>query len=144
MDTAIKQEIDRFLEKKPFHFAKRIKQDKEGNSFIIAFLYKRKDEIVYSGDIAKETCVSTARIAASVNKLEELGYITRKTSKLDARKTQIKLTNKGLNRAKQLEDELYSFLEKLINELGIDKFRQFMSLSSEINECVVKILQGGD
>ena len=76
--------------------------------------------------------------------VEELGYITRKTSKLDARKTQIKLTNKGLNRAKQLEDELYSFLEKLINELGIDKFRQFMSLSSEINECVVKILQGGD
>ena len=142
MDDHLENYLKQFCKRKPFRFMNRIKKENEGLNFIIGFLFVRQDKIVYAGDLAMETNVSTARVAAAINKLVRLGYVERKKSKKDARKTEIKLTYKGLEKAQLMHEKFYDFIGKIIAKMGTEKFEQFIQLSNEINDCAVEIIQG--
>ena len=60
-----------FSEINPYRCIKRINPNNEGVGFVMAYLYKNRDKTICAGDLAKALNVSTARVAAALNKLEE-------------------------------------------------------------------------
>ncbi len=137
--------LKQLCEANSFAFMNHIKKDKQGLKFIIGCLYISKDKKVYAGDLAKISCVSTARIAATINKLEKLGLVVRLQSKEDARKTEIKLTNLGIQKAIEMKKHLLNFLQKIVDDIGIEDFKQYVEISKKINFSAAKIIkESGD
>lgn len=79
-----------------------------------------------SGDMAKETGVSTARIATAINTLEKKGYVYRQGAEDDARKVVIHLTEQGEeaieDRKKSVEKMIAPMLANLSEEESMQLF----------------------
>lgn len=88
--------------------------------FLILNLLELKNDSLSAGEIASLLKVSTARVAVAINNLEKKDLVKREKSKDDARKTIIKLTEKGKNiceeNQKRIKNETLIFLQKLTNE----------------------------
>ena len=111
--------IAKIQENAPLHFMKKMKKDREGTGFILSYLYCHKDKAVYSKDLATDCRLSTARIAAALNGLEESGLIERTDCPEDKRKTLVKLTESGIEKCIQLKEEMYTFCGKVIEDKRI-------------------------
>lgn len=87
---------------------------------LILNLLELKNDSLSAGEIASLLKVSTARVAVAINTLEKKGLVKREKSKEDARKTIIKLTEKGKNiceeNQKRIKNETLIFLQKLTND----------------------------
>ena len=89
-----------------------------GKYAILKKLYE-SDEVVASGDLARDVGVSTARIAAALNTLEEERLITRVKSDEDGRITIINLTKEG---EKSFIEQRNLFIKSVIHFLNkLDK-----------------------
>lgn len=130
----------RIQENAPLSFMKNFRRNKEGTGFILSYLYVHKDKAIYSKDLARDCRLSTARIAAALNGLEEDGYIERKTCSTDKRKTLVKLTEKGEEKCNKLKTDMIMFCGKVIDEVGLDKVNEYITLCKEINEAALAIL----
>lgn len=87
---------------------------------LILNLLELKNDSLSAGEIASLLKVSTARVAVAINTLEKKDLVKREKSKEDARKTIIKLTEKGKNiceeNQKRIKNETLIFLQKLTND----------------------------
>lgn len=89
-----------------------------GKYAILKKLYE-SDEVVASGDLARDVGVSTARIATALNTLEEERLITRVKSDEDGRITIINLTKEG---EKSFIEQRNLFIKSVIHFLNkLDK-----------------------
>lgn len=132
--------LARIQENAPLSFIRNFTRNKEGTGFILSYLYVHKDKTVYSKDLARDCRLSTARIAAALNNLEEGGFIERKTCSTDKRKTLVNLTNKGEEKCKKLKEDMLGFCGKVIDEVGLDRVNEYIALCKEINEAALEIL----
>ena len=87
-----------------------------GESFILQFL-ARHDGLVLPGAISHEMNISSARITAILNSLENKGLLTREIDPGDRRRILIRLTAAGKDKARQCRqahlDETVSMLRLL-------------------------------
>lgn len=92
----------------------------KGLILILNLLECQKESLLSAGEIASLLNVSTARVAVAINNLEKKGLVIREKSQEDARKTIIKLTEKGKNiceeNQKRIKKETLIFLQKLTND----------------------------
>ena len=130
----------RIQENAPLSFMMKFRRNKEGTGFILSYLYIHKDKTIYSKDLARDCRLSTARIAAALNGLEEDGYIERKTCSTDKRKTLVKLTAKGEDKCNKLKEEMLGFCGKVIDEVGLNRVNEYITLCKEINDAALAIL----
>lgn len=91
----------------------------KGEDFMLACVAKNGGTIM-PGEIARAVGVSTARVAAFLNAVENKGYIRRESVEGDRRKIQVVLTDAGFEkvqseRRKSLE-RMMAFLERLGEE----------------------------
>jgi len=133
--------LAKIQENAPFSILDKLKKNNEGAGFILNYLNRHKEQTVYSKDLAQESGVSTARIAAALCALEKGGLIERKACKDDKRKTIVKLTEKGFAKCESIEKEIVVFFGKIIEKVGYEKCNEYVDLCKEINDAAIEVLE---
>ena len=100
-------------------------------------LYLREAEgVVYSGDLARELNVSTARIAVLLKNMEKNGLLTRSASRKDARRTIIALTPAGIAQVDEMREHILDAAELLIERVGKDDLDEFLRISMKMKNAL--------
>lgn len=120
---------------RPRSFFGKIEEVQKGTGFILGYLTDAKGTVV-AGDLAKELNVSTARIAALLNKLEKNGYVTRSTSAEDARRTVVEITPKGAALVAELREHILDKTMRLIDQVGKQDLEEFLRISRKIKAAL--------
>lgn len=92
----------------------------------------RDNPSVCSGDLARETGVSTARIARCLNTLVEKGYVERVGEKKDGRKVLVKLTLSGEKALEERENYIVETLKNSFDNLTEEEIIHFFGLLKKL------------
>lgn len=122
------QQIFRLKNRKTF--VDMIEEGYKGMFVILRIV--RDNSSVCSGDLARETGVSTARIARALNTLEEKGFIERISEKNDGRKVLIKLTSSGEKALEERESYIVKTLKKAFENLTEEEIIHFFELLKKL------------
>lgn len=106
-----------------------------GTGFVLAYL-EGSDGEVFAGDLAKELKVSTARIAALLNKLEEKGLVERSRSAQDARRTVVSITPKGAVYTAGIREQMLDKVEILFDKVGKEDLKEFLRICAKITKAL--------
>ena len=115
----------------------KVEEVDRGTGFVLAYLEDSNGEVI-AGDLARELKVSTARIAALLNKLEEKGWIERSRSEQDARRTVVKITPAGTTYLAELKEQLLEKVEILIEKVGKEDLKEFLRICAKITQALEK------
>ena len=108
---------------------------KRGAYFVLNYLVKHNKEVI-SADLSNSLNVSTARMTKLLQKLEKKNLILKQKSIADARKIIVTITEKGKKMLSNLKEMMLQLIDKLIEEIGEEKFEKFILLSSEIQNTI--------
>lgn len=120
---------------KPQPFIEKFSQVERGTYFVLGHLSHSENEVI-SSDLSNALNVSTARMAKLLNNMEKKGLIIKINSLKDARKTIIKLTEKGKKISKLHEDTLDNLTMFLIEKVGFDDMKEFIRISYKIKNSI--------
>lgn len=118
----------------PRSFFGKIDEIQRGTGFVLVYLRETAHEVV-AGELARELCVSTARIAALLKTMEKNGLIVRQSSKEDARLTVVKITRAGIEFSEQMREQILAKVELLIEKVGREELEEFIRISYKIREA---------
>lgn len=111
----------------------KLNEAMHGELFVLNFVAKHNNTTIPS-DIKKEMCISSARIAAVLNGLEDKGLITRQIDSADRRRTIIKLTPAGKEKADESIKEILNMTKGVLEYLGEDDAKNFVRIIGRIVE----------
>ena len=101
-----------------------------GETFVLYYLEKQGSAV--PGEISDAMGISSARMAAALNGLDDKGYITREIDKEDRRKIIVNLTAAGKQRAHQLIKEHMSHISEMLEMLGEADAREYVRIMVKI------------
>ena len=128
--------IKKLKENKPAKVFKKVSDDLDsGVRFVLLYLKDNKGE-VYASSISEAMNISRARVGILLNKMETKGYITKKASDKDARIEVINLTNKGLDRCKEIKDEIAKYISIIVDKVGFNEFNHFLDTACKIKNVL--------
>lgn len=113
----------------------KVEEVDRGTGFVLAYL-EESDGEVFAGDLARELRVSTARIAALLNKLENKELVERSRSASDARRTVVKITPKGIEYTAQIKEQILDKVEILLDKVGKEDMSEFLRICREITQAL--------
>ncbi len=96
---------------------------------------------VLAGDIAEFMGVSTPRVAAVLNCMEQKGFVVRHPSASDRRKVVVSITDGGKAELKKAGDEMLKFAEYLYDTVGDDDLNEFLRISERISQALQNRLE---
>ena len=79
--------------------------------------------------------VSTARVAVLLKKMAVQGLVTKEDDADDARITIVHISPKGEEKIRQIHDEIYAEVSKVIDKVGIERMMDFILISNEIRSA---------
>jgi len=136
---ATREEAIAYLEKikeiQPAEPINELSNQYKGLSYVLKYISDH-DGKAYTNDISKKMHISTARVSAIINKLENRGLVTRQDSKTDARKTVIVLTDKGVYFVKEMDESLIQSTIHLIDTVGMDDLMEFLRIANNIKNAM--------
>ncbi len=97
-----------------------------GTLAVIKYLYKREGAVT-SKQISDELHVSSARMTVLLKKLEKDNIIVKEPSKEDARAINIKLTEHGIKKSKEIEESFHLCIEKLLDIFGLEELTKLLN-----------------
>lgn len=103
----------------------------EGRPYVLKHLYEYDGE-AYPKDLCEDMGVSTARIATILNQLEDRGYITREDDPDDSRQVVVKITDEGVDKAREMHNELLDYFANLLKKLGPEDAREYVRLQHKV------------
>lgn len=106
---------------------KPISESMQGEMHVLYHIYKHKDYAMPS-EISNEICVSTARVAATLNSLEKKGLITRKIDVNDRRRILVELTPSGMEQIEKHRQMIMEFTIKLLRYLGENDAKEYVRI----------------
>jgi len=106
---------------------RRIDESMRGEGFVLFYLASHGASVQPS-DISAAMDVSTARIAAALNSLENKGLITRSIDKDDRRRILVDLTPQGKQLAEQRHQEILKHTTRMFELLGERDATQFVRI----------------
>lgn len=98
-----------------------------GMYYVLKILADAKSELS-AGNISETFGVSTARTAVILNTLEKKGYIVKSKSKVDARKTIVKLTKSGETILNERKKIILNFIDEFLQKLDDSEKSDFYKL----------------
>jgi len=107
----------------------------KGEKAILHYLSHHQEEVI-AGDLSKALDVSTARIAAVLNRLEQKNYIVRNIDDIDKRKVYVSLTKTGKEYLLASREQVIKLMAKLIEEVGEAKIYEHIMLHSRIKRIM--------
>lgn len=120
-----------------FAFFDKLDATRRGAYFVLDYLIKSTKEI-FSIDLSKALKVSTARMTKLLKTMEKKKLIIKTKSLLDARKIIISITEKGKETLISFKNAMADFLNSIIEEIGEEKFDEFMNTSLNIQKTIDK------
>ncbi len=96
-----------------------------GTLAIMKYLYISSDEVT-SKQLSDKLKVSSARMTILLKKLEKEGLIVKGQSCSDARAINVKLTDYGLSKSKQMESNLIKSLNDLLDIFGLERLSNLL------------------
>ena len=120
-----------------FAFFDKLDATRRGAYFVLDYLIKSTKEI-FSIDLSKALKVSTARMTKLLKTMEKKKLIIKTKSVLDARKIIISITEKGKATLISFKNAMADFLNSIIEEIGEEKFDEFMNTSLNIQKTIDK------
>ena len=82
--------------------------------------------------------VSTARVTVLLKKMTAKGLITKENDTTDSRITIVRLSPSGKTVIDKINRKMRQKIEKVIDTIGMDKMREFISLSEKIQSIMGK------
>ena len=89
-------------------------------------------------NIADSLHVSSPAISRTITSLENKGYVERKIDKLNRRNTLVRLTENGMTVFENECNQIYCFMNNVVNQMGEEKLNELFLLSNELLENVEK------
>lgn len=109
----------------------------KGIGGVLRILYRADpDRILTSGDIGAALGITSARTAVMLGKMEKLGFITKRKSANDARRTEIYLTESGKEASEKLRAHFISMISEGIDTVGYDRMREFIITMNELCDAI--------
>ena len=106
-----------------------------GGGFVLYYISLHRDGVL-PGDISQEMAVSSARIAAALNKLEGKGLITRRIDKSDRRKILVEITPEGLNLSEKHQRIITNEAAKMLSQLGEHDAKEYVRITGKLAEIM--------
>lgn len=103
----------------------------KGELFVLNFLATHKKS-VYPKDISREMVVSTARIAAILNQMEDKKWITRTADPEDNRQILVTLTEEGYKVIEQQRERIIESVMEMFEKLGPEDSAEFLRIQKRI------------
>ena len=103
----------------------------EGEYCVLAFLFSN-ERSAHPSQLSRSMSVSTARIAAILNKLEKKGLILRSCDPTDERKVFATLTDKGYFEFSDFLENTLLLLENILEKLGPDDAREYVRIQKKL------------
>ena len=119
----------------PGPFFSKVEESQKGVGFVLSYLVGADNEVI-AGELARKMNVSTARIAAVLKTMEKNGLITRYNSSEDARRTVVKLTPAGMERAAEIREQILQKIEILLEKVGKVDLEEFLRVARKIKTAV--------
>ncbi|MDE6201017.1 MAG: MarR family winged helix-turn-helix transcriptional regulator [Clostridiales bacterium] len=135
-----KQFLNRFFAAHPRPFFKSIDGSIRGMHPILRYVDSATTEVL-AGDIAEFMGVSTPRVAAVLNCMEQKGFVVRHPSASDRRKVVVSITDGGKAELKKAGDEMLKFAEYLYDTVGDDDLNEFLRISERISQALQNRLE---
>ena len=123
--------LERMRELRKAGFQRHLEGHLQGENFVLSYLALQQQYALPS-NISKEMNVSTARVTATLNKLEKKGLITRKISTDDRRKVKVEITEKGRKRAESLHCAFLVHAAELLRRLGDDDAKEYLRITGKL------------
>lgn len=121
---------------------KKINETMQGETFALLYILK-KGGIVLPSQISSEMNISSARVAAILNNLENKGLVIRKIDKDDRRRILVDLTQKGTNLAEQYEQMVVNMTIQTLKLLGEHDAKEFVRIMGKLAELAPQIANDG-
>lgn len=112
---------------------KRIVESMRGELFALQSIARRGGDVL-PGEICEEMDVSSARVAATLNSLENKGLITREIDKSDRRQILVRLTKKGQEMADTHMQDMLEDTAMLLKQLGEHDAKEFIRIIGRLAE----------
>lgn len=130
-------------EVKQHNHMKDISQNMAGARWIMQLLYKHKS--LTPGEISKKLQITTARVAAILNALEDKKIIIRKIDPKDRRKIIVSLTEDGLTKSQEHKEKMLDQITDVLLKLGKDDTDKLLDIVAKVNHIIEeKQLQKGE
>jgi DNA-binding MarR family transcriptional regulator len=108
----------------------------KGENLILLLLEKNNG--MQPGEICSIMSISTARIAAALNNLEEKGLVYRELDKNDRRRICVFLTDKGKTAVYEKKERTFSFYKKMFEQLGEQDANDYVRITKKIAQIYTK------
>lgn len=117
---------------------KKIDETMQGEAFAILYILRQGD-IVLPSEISNEMNISSARVAAMLNSLENKGLITRQIDKSDRRKILVELTQEGKEMAEKHNQMVVNNTARMLELLGEHDAKELVRIMGKLAKLAPKI-----
>lgn len=120
-----------------FKRRKKCKPDTDlnrGESGVIFYLSFVKDNIK-AGELSEKLNLSTGRVAIILKSLVRKGYVTKKTSQVDARIVRVSVTDNGKKLALKLQNNFRKHMNYIFNYIGYEDTKNFIRILKKVYEA---------
>ena len=119
----------------PVKFFQALNEENVGAGAVLRYLHESPDNVT-AGNISEFMHVSTARVAVLIKKMSAQGLVTKEGDANDARITIVRITPKGEEKIRQIHDDIYSQVSNVIDQVGVDRIMDYISISNKIKMAV--------
>lgn len=102
-------------------------------------LLEHEDRALMAGEISRELCMTTSRIAAVLNSLEKKGLVARETDSRDRRRVMVCLTEAGAAICQKKKEQIRQNMEMLMRRLGEEDARALVHLTRRVQEAMAEL-----
>ena len=103
----------------------------KGELFVLNYLDTHQ-ETVHPKTLSENMCVSTARIAALLNHMEEKKLISRLPDPADSRQVIVQLTPEGTTAIEEKRAEVLQLTARMLESLGPDDAKEYIRIKKKI------------
>ncbi|NLY08710.1 MAG: MarR family transcriptional regulator [Tissierellia bacterium] len=118
---------------KGYGHQKKIDETMQGETFVLLYIM-RKRRMVLPSEISNEMNISSARVAAILNTLENKGFITRQIDQSDRRQILVDLTVAGKEVAEAHHKKVVSGTAKMLEFLGENDSGELVRIMGKLAE----------
>jgi DNA-binding MarR family transcriptional regulator len=112
---------------------KKVTDSMHGEQFILFYL-SAHESIATPSDICREMGISSARIAAALNRMEEKGLVTRRIDTHDRRRILVDLTESGRTEVEKRKSEVRTTTANMMRYLGEDDAKELVRIMKRLSE----------
>lgn len=112
---------------------KKFNDSMQGESFVLYYISQHEGNVIPS-DISNEMGITSARIAATLNGLEDKGFITRRIDVQDRRRIIIDLTDAGREQVGQQYRMIKKMTVGMLKYLGEDDSKELIRIMKKMAE----------